>query len=25
MGPRRAQWMEEQHQRPAIAIGPWIA
>ena len=25
MGPRRAQWMQEQHQRPAIAIGPWIA
>ena len=25
MGPRRAQWMEEQHQRPGIAIGPWIA
>ena len=25
MGPRRAAWIAERHQRPAIPIGPWIA
>ena len=24
MGPLRARWLREQHQVPAIAIGPWI-